>query len=59
MGGSSIFLLYLGDFDDGEVGGMNGFGRENRSTPRRPAPTSLFPPQIPLARPEREPEPPR
>jgi hypothetical protein len=26
-----------GDYDDGEVGGMNGFGRENRSTRRKPA----------------------
>jgi hypothetical protein len=36
--------------DDGEVGGMNGFGRGNRSTRRKPAPTPLCPPQIPLAR---------
>jgi hypothetical protein len=26
MAGTSIFLLYLGDCDDGKVGGMNGFG---------------------------------
>jgi hypothetical protein len=44
--------------DDGEVGGMNGFGRGNRSTRRKPAPTPLCPPQIPLARPGREPGPP-
>jgi hypothetical protein len=25
MGSTSIFLLYLGDCDDGEVDGMNGF----------------------------------
>jgi hypothetical protein len=30
---------------------MNGFGRGNRSTRRKPAPTSLCPPQIPLAKP--------
>jgi hypothetical protein len=34
--------------DDGEVGGMNGIGRENRSTWRKPVTTSLCPPQIPL-----------
>jgi hypothetical protein len=45
--------------EDGEVGGMNGFGRRNRSTRREPAPTLLCPPQIPLARPGREPGPPR
>jgi hypothetical protein len=45
--------------DDGEVGGMNGFGRGNRSTRRKPVPTPLCPPQIPLARPRREPGPPR
>jgi hypothetical protein len=37
-----------GDCEDGEVGGMNGFDRGNRSTRRKPAPTSLCPPQIPL-----------
>jgi hypothetical protein len=47
------------DDDDGEVSGMNGFGRGNRSTRRKPAPTSLCPPQISLARPGREPGPPR
>jgi hypothetical protein len=35
-----------GDCEDGEFGGMNGKG--NRSTRRKPAPTPLFPPQIPL-----------
>jgi hypothetical protein len=45
--------------DDGEDGGMNGFGRGNRSTPRKPAPTPLCPPQIPLARHGRELGPPR
>jgi hypothetical protein len=45
--------------DDGEVNGVNGFGRGNRSTRRKPAPTPLGPPQIPLARPWREPVPPR
>jgi hypothetical protein len=47
------------DCDDGEVGGMNGFGRETRSTWRKRALTPLCPPQIPLARPGREPGPPR
>jgi hypothetical protein len=37
-----------GDCDDGEVGGMNGFVRGNRSTRRKPAPTPLCSPQIPL-----------
>jgi hypothetical protein len=35
-----------GDCEDGEIGGMN--GRGNRSTRRKPAPTPLCPPQIPL-----------
>jgi hypothetical protein len=35
-----------GDCEDGEFGGMN--GRGNWSTRRKPAPTPLFPPQIPL-----------
>jgi hypothetical protein len=48
-----------GDCEDGEVGGMNGFDRGNRSTRRKPAPTPLCPPQIPLSRPGREPGPPR
>jgi hypothetical protein len=47
------------NFDDGEVGGMNGFGWENRSTRRKPAPTPLCPPQNPLARPVLGPGPPR
>jgi hypothetical protein len=47
-------LTAPGDYDDGEVGGMNGFGRGNRSTRRKPAPTPLCPAQIPLARPGRE-----
>jgi hypothetical protein len=45
--------------DDGEVGGMNGFDRGNRSIRRKPAPTPLCLPQIPLARPGREPGPPQ
>jgi hypothetical protein len=45
--------------DDREVGGMYGFGRGNRNTRRKPAATPLCPPQIPLARPRREPGPPR
>jgi hypothetical protein len=53
-------LTATGDCDDnGEVGGMNGFGRGNQSTRRKPPPTALCPPQIPLARPGREPGPPR
>jgi hypothetical protein len=48
-------LTAPGDCDDGEVGEMNGFGRGNRSTRRKPAPTPLRPPQIPLSRPGREP----
>jgi hypothetical protein len=48
-----------GDGENGEVGGINGFGRGNRSTQRKPAPTPLCPPQIPLARPGRESGPPR
>jgi hypothetical protein len=50
-------LTVPGDCDDGEVGGMNGFGRGNRSTRRKPVPTPLCPPQILLARPGREPGP--
>jgi hypothetical protein len=46
-----------GDSEDGEVGGMNGFGRGNRSTRRKPAMTPLYSPQIPLARPGCEPGP--
>jgi hypothetical protein len=37
-------LTVPGDCDDGEVGGMNGFGRGNRSTRRKPASTPLYPP---------------
>jgi hypothetical protein len=48
---ASTLLTAPGDCDDG---GMNGFGRENRSIRRKPAPTPLCPPQIPLARPRRE-----
>jgi hypothetical protein len=40
-----------GDCEEGEVGGMNGFGGGNRSTRRKPALTPLCPPQIPRARP--------
>jgi hypothetical protein len=35
-----------GDCEDGEFGGMN--GRGNRSTRRKPTPTPLCPPKIPL-----------
>jgi hypothetical protein len=37
------------DDDDGEVGGINGLGRGNRNTQRKPAPTPFCAPQIPLA----------
>jgi hypothetical protein len=36
-----------GDYDEGDLGGRT-LGRENRSTPRKPAPAPLCPPQIPL-----------
>jgi hypothetical protein len=39
------------DCDDDEVGGMNDFGRGNRSTLRKPAPTPLCPPQSHLTEP--------
>jgi hypothetical protein len=55
----SLCVSAPGDSEDGEVGGMNGFGRGNRSTGRKPAPTPLCPPQIPLVRSGREPGPPR
>jgi hypothetical protein len=48
-----------GDCGDGELGGMNGFGRGNGSTRSKPAPTSLCSQEIPLARPGHEPGPPR
>jgi hypothetical protein len=38
---SSGFVTYCDD--DGEVGGMNGFGRGNRSTQRKHTPTPLCP----------------
>jgi hypothetical protein len=37
----------LGDYDDGETGGM--IDRGNRSTRRKPAPLPLCPPQTPRA----------
>jgi hypothetical protein len=40
------FVPAPGDCENGESGGMN--GRGNRSTRRKPAPTPLCPPQIPL-----------
>jgi hypothetical protein len=52
-------LTVPGDCDDVEVGGMNGSGRGNRSTRRKPASTPLCPSQIPLARPGREHGPPQ
>jgi hypothetical protein len=53
------YVPELGDCENKEVGGMNGFGRGKRSTRRKPAPTPLCPPQIQLTRPGREPGPPR
>jgi hypothetical protein len=49
LGTSAInwpIVLAPSDCEDGEFGGMN--GRGNRSTRRKPAPTPLCPPQIPL-----------
>jgi hypothetical protein len=37
----------LGDYDDGEIGGM--IGKGNRSIRRKPAPVPLCPPQTPHA----------
>jgi hypothetical protein len=48
-----------GDCEDREVGGMNGFGRGNRSTRRKPAATTLCPPDVTLASPARKLGPPR
>jgi hypothetical protein len=48
-------LTAPGDCDD-EFSEMNvSFGRGNRSTRRKPAPTPLCPPHIPLTRPGRKP----
>jgi hypothetical protein len=44
-------LTAPGDCEHGEVDGMNGIDRGNRSTRIKPAPMPLCPPQIPLARP--------
>jgi hypothetical protein len=41
------YCTCLGDYDDGEVGGMQ-IDRGNRSTRRKPAPAPLCPPQIPF-----------
>jgi hypothetical protein len=43
----------LGDYDDGEIGGM--IGRGNRSTRRKPAPVPLCPPQNPTCCPDANP----
>jgi hypothetical protein len=42
-----LFVPALGDYDDGEIGGM--IGRVNRSTWRKPAPVLHCPPQAPHA----------
>jgi hypothetical protein len=52
-------LTAPGDCDDWEICGMNGLGRGNWSTKRKLTPTPLCSPQIPFARPRREPEPPQ
>jgi hypothetical protein len=46
VGHSLAYCTCPGWCEDGEFGGMN--GRGNRSTRRKPAPTPLCPPQIPL-----------
>jgi hypothetical protein len=49
LGTSAIYWPIVpapGDCEDGEFGGIN--GRGNRSTRRKPAPTPLCPPRIPL-----------
>jgi hypothetical protein len=38
MGGTPIFSYIYDCDDDGEVGGMNDFGKGNQSTWRKPAP---------------------
>jgi hypothetical protein len=48
----------LGDYDDGEIGGMT-IGRGNRSTRRKPPPMPLCPPQTPHGLPGSEPGTPR
>jgi hypothetical protein len=45
-----------GDYEDGEFGGMM-VGKENRSTPRKPASVPICPPQIPHDTTGREPGP--
>jgi hypothetical protein len=55
---SRPIVLTLGDYDDGEIGGMM-IGRGNQSTRRKPAPMPLCPPQTPHALPGREPGQPR
>jgi hypothetical protein len=45
-----------GDYEDEEFGGMM-IGRGNRSTRRKPAPMSFYPPQIPHDLTGREPGP--
>jgi hypothetical protein len=45
---NSPIVPALGDYDDGEIGGMM-IGKENRSTRRKPAPVPLCTPQIPHA----------
>jgi hypothetical protein len=54
-----LYISALGDYEDGEVSEINGSGRGNRSSRRKPAPNPLCPQQIPLARPGCEPGPPR
>jgi hypothetical protein len=55
---SRPIVLALGDYDDGEIGGMI-IGSGNRSTRRKSAPLPLCPPQTSHALPGSEPGPPR
>jgi hypothetical protein len=48
----------IGDYDDGEIGGMM-IGGGNRSTRRKSAPVPLYPPRTTHALCGREPGPPR
>jgi hypothetical protein len=49
----SLLCQPLGDYDDGEIGGM--IGRGNRSTRRKRAPVPLCPPQTPYDCPDENP----
>jgi hypothetical protein len=56
MGGTSIFLLYLGgDCEDGEVGGINGFWQGKPKYSEKTCPDA----NLSTTNPTREPGPPR